>query len=153
MYSTILVPLDGSPAAEQALSHAVAHATAFDASIVLLRVVPSHGGAGVIASGGAAIVHPAGVVERGKHTEREEASRYVHNAASALAARGIAVSADHQEGEPAETVLRRAGEVHADLIVMTSHGHGGLHRLMFGSVADAVLRRSPCPVMVVRAST
>ena len=45
--------------------------------------------------------------------------------------------------------MRRAREFGAGLIAMTTHGRGGLGRLMFGSVADAVLRHAPCPVLLV----
>jgi len=55
-----------------------------------------------------------------------------------------------REGEPATEILRAAEEVHADRIVMGTHGRRGLDRLMLGSVAEAVVRKSQVPVMVVR---
>jgi nucleotide-binding universal stress UspA family protein len=55
------------------------------------------------------------------------------------------------EGEPATEILRAAGEIQPDLIVMGTHGRTGLARLLMGSVAEAVLRKSPCPVLTVKA--
>jgi universal stress protein A len=54
-------------------------------------------------------------------------------------------------GKPAEVILRVAAEWKADMIVIASHGRGGMRRLVLGSVAEAVMRRSDCPVLVVRA--
>jgi len=53
-------------------------------------------------------------------------------------------------GDPAEQILRVANEIHADLIVMGTHGRTGLERLLMGSVAEQVLRQAPCPVLTVR---
>jgi nucleotide-binding universal stress UspA family protein len=53
-------------------------------------------------------------------------------------------------GDPAETILRTADEVDADLIVMGTHGRTGVSRLMMGSVAEVVVRRASCPVLTVK---
>jgi nucleotide-binding universal stress UspA family protein len=53
-------------------------------------------------------------------------------------------------GEPAETVLRVQKELAADLVVMGTHGSHGLSQLVLGSVAQRVVRNSPCPVLTVR---
>ena len=152
-YRTILVPLDGSPAAEQALPHAEAQARRFDASLVVLRAVSARAPLGAVTPGAAALVHPAGVMEASAAAdEREEAARYLRNAAEALSGRGVAAVPEPELGDPADAILRRARELPADLIVMTSHGRGGLTRAVFGSVADRVLRDTPCPVLVVRIS-
>lgn len=55
-------------------------------------------------------------------------------------------------GEPAAEILKAAAEYPADLIVMGTHGRGGLSRLVLGSVAETVLRHAPCPVLTVRAT-
>lgn len=54
------------------------------------------------------------------------------------------------EGDPAGEVLQAAGDLSVDLIVMGTHGRGGLSRLLMGSVAEAVLRKALCPVLTVR---
>lgn len=57
-----------------------------------------------------------------------------------------------RRGEPAAEILAVAAEVAADLIVMGTHGRGGLSRLVLGSVAESVMRKAPCPVLTVRAA-
>jgi nucleotide-binding universal stress UspA family protein len=56
-----------------------------------------------------------------------------------------------REGAAAEEILRAASEIGADLIVLSTHGRTGLHRLLAGSVAEAVLRRATCPVLALHA--
>jgi nucleotide-binding universal stress UspA family protein len=54
------------------------------------------------------------------------------------------------EGHPADVIVETAAETGADLVVMGTMGRSGLTRLVMGSVAEEVLRRSPCPVLTVR---
>lgn len=61
----------------------------------------------------------------------------------------IDVRYETHEGDPAEELLRAARESRADVIVMGTHGRSGLDRLLAGSVAEAVLRKSECPVLVL----
>jgi nucleotide-binding universal stress UspA family protein len=55
-----------------------------------------------------------------------------------------------EDGDPAEGIVEKAREVPCDLIVMGTHGRTGVGRLLMGSVAEAVLRRAPCPVLTVK---
>jgi nucleotide-binding universal stress UspA family protein len=63
------------------------------------------------------------------------------------------VAATHrlEQGDAVREILRVAGEVKADLIVMGTHGRGGLSRLLMGSTAEGVMRKAPCPVLTVKA--
>lgn len=54
-------------------------------------------------------------------------------------------------GNPVDVILKVAAEWRADMIVVASHGRGGMRRLVLGSVAEGVMRRSHCPVLVIRA--
>ncbi len=56
-------------------------------------------------------------------------------------------------GKPATEIIKAAKECPADLIVIGSHGRGGVERLLLGSVAEAMMRHAACPVLVVRAET
>jgi nucleotide-binding universal stress UspA family protein len=65
----------------------------------------------------------------------------------------IPVEHSFREGDAAQEIVDVAEEVHADLIVMATHGRTGLGRLLMGSVAEAVLRRAPCPVLTFKVMT
>ena len=168
MYRRILVALDGSDVAERILPHVEALADRFGSVLTLVRATPGVGavvaatgtGAGpmageVVAATGAGggpmdgeVVDPTPIIE----AERQEAAAYLDAAAARLRGRGLTVDCDRPEGPAGEQVVGRARELGADLIAMTTHGRGGLERLVFGSVADAVLRSAPCPVLLVRES-
>ena len=62
---------------------------------------------------------------------------------------GVVIHAEVAEGDPVDTIIRRAETWPADLIVMGTHGRTGLERLLLGSVAEKVLRRAPCPVLTM----
>jgi nucleotide-binding universal stress UspA family protein len=53
-------------------------------------------------------------------------------------------------GDPAAAIVERSEALRVSLILMTTHGRGGLGRLVFGSTADAVLRRAQCPLLLIR---
>jgi nucleotide-binding universal stress UspA family protein len=90
------------------------------------------------------------VTRRRVSAEHEEADRYLHGIGQRFQAEGIACTERVVEGEAIGEITRYAREHHIDLIAMSTHGRGGLGRLVFGSVADGVLRSAPCPVLVVR---
>jgi nucleotide-binding universal stress UspA family protein len=69
-----------------------------------------------------------------------------------LSTTGLTVLTSVRVGDPATEIRAGAHECEVDLIAMTTHGRTALGRLMFGSVAEAVLRRAHVPVFVVRAT-
>ena len=70
------------------------------------------------------------------------------------AARGISRVTSHlRVGAPARAIVQLASDVSADLVVVGTHGRSGFDRLMFGSVAEKVVRSAPCPVLTVRPKT
>ena len=147
MYARILVALDGSPLAERVRPHVEALAERFGATVTLLRATdPLAGGAaaGLPLEGGA--YDPTPLVE----ADRREAAAYLEGVASRLRARGLAVEQAQPDGEAPGAIAQHARRWGADLVAMTTHGRSGLERVVFGSVAEAVLRRAPCPVLLVR---
>ncbi len=82
---------------------------------------------------------------------REQAAAMVTSVASVLRASGFRASTAVVEGDPLLTILGRAAEWGADLIVLGSHGRRGLDWMLFGSVAEEVAHRAPCSVEIVRA--
>lgn len=150
MYGHILVPLDGSELAEQILPHVEALAAKFGATVTLLRatrtpatVLAETTGGGLDGGG---LLDPAPIVR----AECEAAAAYLRALAERLRGAGLAVHEEHPAGPAAGLIVGRAAELGADLIAMTTLGRGGLGRLVFGSVADEVLRHAACPVLLVR---
>ena len=70
--------------------------------------------------------------------------------AAAASADGCKVATVLRVGVPHREIIEAAGEDRADLIIMATHGRGEVHRLLVGSVADKVIRMSPCPVLTVK---
>ena len=142
MYKRALVPLDGSIVAEGIIPFVLEIAGPLDMEVVLLRVL---------------LPIPPSVIEGTRHMEvenvekrRREAEQYLAPIAAELRAKGVRVTTMVRRGEPAEEILAGARAAGADLIAMTTHGRSGLGRLLFGSVAEAVLRRSDIPVFLMR---
>lgn len=83
--------------------------------------------------------------------DRQRAPGRVHAAEARLAgALGAPVESVVLEGDPADVIVEEAARWNADLVVVGTHGRGGLKRLVLGSVSEAVVRRAPCSVEVVR---
>ena len=141
----ILVPLDGSPLAEKALPLATTLAQKFECQIILLQVLHF-----LIPTVSAPYQHfPGWVVENRKYA-RQEAERYLQACQDELRQQGLEVKILLREISPAEDIIDVATTEQVDLIVMSTHGLGGLARWAIGSVADKVARHSPCPVFLVR---
>jgi nucleotide-binding universal stress UspA family protein len=142
MYRRALVPLDGSALAEAIIPFMLDIAGPLDLEVVLLRVI---------------VPVPPEVVEGARHVVVEdveqrmaEAREYLAPLAAELAARGVRVRCEVRHGDPTSEIVAVARDVDADLITMTTHGRSGLGRLLFGSVAEAVLRQAELPVFLMR---
>jgi nucleotide-binding universal stress UspA family protein len=139
----ILVPLDGSETAEEALGLAEELARGLEASLLLAQIVPSP-----------VALYPD---EHSNQTLsslpaiREAAKDYLEGFASSLRERGVEVKTSVAVGEPAAALLDIAGDMNADMIAMTTHGRSALRRFVMGSVADAVSRAVEMPCLIVRA--
>lgn len=144
MLSAIVVPLDGSPFALQALPAALGLATRAHAALHLVHVqtppVP------VVDLPGAPTVDVALAVERAAVTEES-----LQELAGRIRARWqLEVSVAIRIGWTGETIAAYAREVRADMIVLATHGRGGVSRFWLGSVADELLRSANVPVLAVR---
>jgi len=140
----IVVPLDGSPLAESALSAAVALASAIGGRFVLVGVVPA--ASELIAGEGGAIVAYTGE----EHARLEgDAEAYLRSSGERVAADGMSVTSLVRSGKPAAEIADIAYTQSAAAIVMATHGRTGLVRTMRGSVAGEVVHRSTCPVVLV----
>ncbi len=150
MYKRILVALDGSEFAERVLPHVEALAAKFGSLVVLLRATNPDRSLIVPAAGTMRAEGPVTDLIPIAEAERRAASMYLAGIAQQLTDRNLTVEYEVVQGDAAEAIVEAAGRLHADLIAMTTHGEGGFGRLIFGSVADAVLRKARCPVLLVR---
>ena len=128
MYKRLLVPIDGSVTAERGFTEAIHLATAHDAQIRLLHVMPTA---------------PA---------EREASEATLADFRRRAIAAGVAAdvrSLDGFDGPLDDLIVTESEAWRADLIVMGTHGRTGLPRLLVGSEADRVVRLSRIPVLLV----
>ena len=135
----VLVPVDGSPPATEALSYALEQFP--DAEIVALYVMDPVDG--VTAWG-------PGSADDWLSAAEERSESVLRGAADAAADAGVALATDSIIGRPARAIVQYAAEHGIDHIVVGSHGRDGLSRVLLGSVAETVVRRSPVPVTVNR---
>jgi nucleotide-binding universal stress UspA family protein len=138
----VLVALDGSMPSEAMLRFVLEIAGPLDMTVLLLRVVEP------LTPVMAPDVYTApyeDVEER-----RRDAEEYLAPIAAALRARGVATAWAVRRGRAAEEILAAAEESGVDMIAMATHGRPGLGRLLFGSVAEAVLRCANVPVFLMR---
>ncbi len=141
MTNSILVPLDGSPASEEALPLALAIAHARGATVELVHVHE--------------LAPPFGNAPAFDTALDVEEARHMREPIAALAERltrahGVPVSTTLLIGPVVPTIEQHAVDQQAGLIVMTTHGRGGLSRAWLGSVADRLIRARPSPVLLVR---
>jgi nucleotide-binding universal stress UspA family protein len=143
-YRTILVPLDGSVAAELALGEAERVAQATGASLLLLSVTLSP-------TMIAAIGMDALWLTTAFAQQDQELAAALDATARRVTAPGLVVRTAIRTGDPATEILAACAEEHADLIVMSTQGRSGLDRVLLGSVALKVVRHASLPVLLVRA--
>lgn len=145
-YKKILVPLDGSTLAAQALPHALTLAELHQAELILFRVAhdPHFLAEYVI----------QGKLQVDQHQEQalNEATTALDELSADLKLRQFKVTPVIEVGLPAEAIIDYADKHDVSLIVMSTHGRTGLARWVYGSVADKVLRGAPCPVLLIRAA-
>ncbi len=154
MFERILVPLDGSRLSAQAVPYAVEVGKRFDAEVILVRV---------ISPSGLAIVPQATSMESAVATDIiaqearvkdvdnvANAKRYLVNWVQSIKSQDVKASYQVTVGVPAKSIMELVDSQRISLIVMMSHGRGWFKRALMGSVADAILRGSNVPVLVVR---
>lgn len=136
MYKRILVPLDGSPLASAIIPHVEDLARKLGAVVVLFRVLPS-----------------AGVFPDTARKEEYGARIDLQTEERGLKEKGGAASFSIRHGDdPAEEIIDFADKNAIDLIAMSTHGRTGLSRMVFGSVAEKVLRGTSKPLLLIRAA-
>ncbi len=141
LYDRILVPTDGSPEGRRAVAHAAELADAHGAGVVGLYVINTASYNGM----------PMETTWLGVTTLLNTDGREALDVVEELASdRGVPVETEISEGSPAKEIIRTVDRLDCDLIVMGTHGRGGLDRLLLGSVAEKVVRGARVPVTTVR---
>ncbi|SEO68492.1 Nucleotide-binding universal stress protein, UspA family [Halogranum amylolyticum] len=144
LYDRILVPTDGSEGVERAVSHAVDLAAAHGATIHAVYVVNTAGFTGLPMESS---------WEGVENMLREDAETALETVRTLAGRQDVTVETHVLEGPPQREIVRYAEEEGCDLVVMGTHGRGGIDRLLLGSVAEKVVRSSNVPVMTVRVGT
>lgn len=145
-YRQILLPLDGSPFAEQAIEYAEKLALATGATLTLVSAVNHPEYPPAFAEGVTLAVEPMLWEDHFAWV-----AQYIQKTADRLRASGITVLTHVLHEQPSEAILEEARISNADLIVMATHGRSGLPRLWMGSVALKVVKKAEVPVLLVRA--
>ncbi|HEY8492147.1 MAG TPA: universal stress protein [Dehalococcoidia bacterium] len=140
----LLVPLDRSSLSEAALPYARMLAAAADAAVTLLTVwEPPDLDVSELAPG---------MVEDLRERGVQAGRAYLEQLAAGLRDAGLRTDVEVRVGSAAEEVLAAVEESGASLVVMATHGRGGLERAAYGSVADQVTRHAPVPALLVKPS-
>ncbi|WP_323172476.1 universal stress protein [Natrialba sp. PRR66] len=140
MYDCILVPTDGSPEVERALEYAFDLARTHDATIRALYVVNISGYGGL----------PMETAWEGINNALRGEGETAVDRVEELAPDDIEVETAIFEGSPSRVIVEQAASEDCDLIVMGTHGRGGIDRLLLGSVTERVVRQAPVPVLTVQ---
>jgi len=147
MYQRVIVPLDGSERAEAALAHAVHLSRADQVPILLVRVV----GYPYLEQGNWSWALQREAIDQVVNEETAEAESYLQDVSDRLAADGLSVAYELRRGAIDRAILD--GGEPGDVIVIASHGRGGLARWFLGSVAEDVIRSAIVPVLLIRTAS
>ncbi len=135
--ATILHPTDFSEHSEFAFRLACALARDYNARLILLHVLPPP-----------IVVYGGGLAPTDLWRDTDEAKGRLRRMEAD--AHRVRVESLVMEGDPVAMILRAAKETHSDVIIMGTHGRTAVARLLLGSVAEAVLRKAPCPVLTAK---
>ena len=142
---TVLIPLDGSTFAEEALGKGLEHCQKSD-EIVLVQCIDYN-----LLFANAVDFSPQTIRELQEQDQRR-CQEYLDRQVARLRERGYSARSVAADGSPVEGILRTAEQQRADQIILTTHGRSGLARVFMGSVAEGVLRRAECPVLIIPSS-
>jgi nucleotide-binding universal stress UspA family protein len=146
MYNRIVVPLDGSDVAEEALGNARELAGLLKVPVHLIRVVDTYRAQAIPATG---MALDYSMLAELAEEELADAREYMNTSVNALAQDGLDVTGEVLQGPVAQRIVEAAAKP-GDVIVMSSHGRTGIKRWFLGSVAEEVIRRANVPVLLIR---
>jgi universal stress protein A len=136
----ILVPVDFSSYSDRVLDYATTIAQGFKARVILMHVIePFH----------YSVTDTLNVVDHDRALKTIAAS-LLDNSCKMLHKRGLSVDIHLASGSPHREIVKKSHLEKVNMIIMGTHGRTGLEHILFGSVAEKVLRMAPCPVLTVR---
>ncbi len=136
----ILVPVDFSSYSDQVLDYAATMAQGFKARVILMHVVePFH----------YSVTDTLNVIDHDRALKTIAAS-LLDNSCKMLRERGLSVDIHLTSGSPHREIVKKSHQEKVNMIIMGTHGRTGLEHILFGSVAEKVLRLATCPVLTVR---
>jgi universal stress protein A len=147
-FKRILCPTDFSEPALVAVKRADELARHFSAELLLAHAIPEIPGPHMSADPPVATSFDVPLYQQqlAIFAEKQLKALVSHRISREVRTRDMVTT-----GEPADEILRIAADEHVDLIVIATHGETGWRRLVFGSVAEKVVRHSPCPVLTITA--
>jgi len=139
----ILVPIDFSDYSKKALNYTVAFAKQFNAEINLVYVIEP-------------VVYPADlsmgqvVIPQSEIDLSSKSKQELEQLAKTEIGNLLKYNIIIKNGKPFVEIIETATEIDSDLIIISTHGHTGVEHLLFGSTAEKVVRKAPCPVLTIR---
>jgi nucleotide-binding universal stress UspA family protein len=146
LLNRILLPLDGSEAGEAAVPYIQELINRLESEVILFGVVPAGQHARTV-GGLDFILYPEQHLKLFKAEAREYLDRVYHRLSGGKAA----VRVELKVGDITREIIKFAEEINASLIAISSHGHSGIEKWVFGSIAHKILQTSNTPILVVRA--
>ena len=143
MFYRIVVPTDFSPNAEPASALAQRLAAALESEVIFTYVLPE-------APDWSEALLAGEQMRSMSATNRQWAADKLDEMVRAARANGLRARSTLRTGGPHDEIVLLATDERADLVVMGTHGRGGVNRAFLGSVADRVVRLAPCPVLTVK---
>ena len=149
MFKNILVPLDESELAERALPMARELAEKFGATIHLLEAVQPNAELFSGPDSVTASQYDMVAIKNSMEANLKNARTYLGKVAGVCRAKGLSVRTEVREASAPDSIKDYTAENEIDLIVIGTHGRGGIQRMMVGSVTDRVVRSVGVPVLVI----
>ena len=152
MYKEILVPLDGSEVSASSLPAARQLAQSLGARVHLLQVSSQTEEFAVLRGaefGTMGSDYSQQVLDEVMTAQRDRIERYLDEVGADLTSDGLTVVKAVEDGQPADKIVDYAEAAGIDLILMSTHGRGGVRRFLVGSVTDKVIRSTHLPVLVI----
>jgi nucleotide-binding universal stress UspA family protein len=143
LIKNILVPVDFSDYSKDALKYAVQFAKQFNAKLYIVYVIEP-------------VIYPADfsmgqvAIPSLENDIKNRAEEEMESLVKSFVDPSIETEKIIKTGKPFVEIIETAREVDADIIIMATHGHTGVEHLLFGSTAEKVVRKAPCPVLTLR---